>query len=671
MAVARSRLGQVLIPRFSAATATPTNVMQAIRTDGCAIIESLVPENRMLRVSQELEPHLARRALVSEGARVGLPGHGDFMGNSTKRMLGVLGKAPSICELAAHPLVIGVADALLAPYCERIQLHIGMFRRLCPGESKQPLHQDRHSVPAMELKPAKGEPGYFPGAQWGVAALWALSDCTEMNGATRVIPRSHLRTDVNLDKSLVRMGAQSEELGWVPSEEECVLATMPRGSVLLYPSATVHGASANQTDGVRDVCLFAYSPAWVRQEENMYLTTPPEIAAKMPPVVQELIGYSLHGQVLGMVDVNGDMGSPQALLQGYNEPRTMSSTSNHLAITNMLPILNLRDWHSEKTRHTFAASLRTACEHSGFFYLVGHSLDEKLNKAQQSLLRFFQQPKEVKAKLGTSFSRVFPQHSRGWVAEETLDPTRQGVLDLKESLEVGLEHPEEPNPSDRPFQGPNNWPAEVPELQQDFMAAVHGLHEISIDIAKALELALKVDAGTFVDLCDDPMLLCRGLYYSTPPNEQVEADALGCSAHTDYGVISLLHQTGPGLQVLHAENDVWVDADPVPGALVVNLGDLMQRWTNGQFKSTVHRVLPPKPGQDRQCIGFFLDANFDALIKPLSACVPPGERPKYVEVKAGEHKLAKFNVQSGSKLDLAHEDLFQRTMEAPKLHASS
>lgn len=251
-----------------------------------------------------------------------------------------------------------------------------------------------------------------------------------------------------------------------------------------------------------------------------------------------------------------------------------------------------------------------------------------------------------------------------------MDPTRQGVLDLKESLEVGLEYPEEANPSARPFRGPNNWPAEIPELEQDFMAAVDALHKLSLELAKALELALGVESGTFVDLCDDPMLLCRGLYYSTPLDVQAELSALGCSAHTDYGVISLLHQTGPGLQVLHAEHDIWVDADPVPGSLVVNLGDLMQRWTNGQFKSTVHRVLPPKPGQDRQCIGFFLDANFDAIIKPLPVCVPAGEQAKYPEVQAGEHKLAKFNVQAGSKLDAAHEGLFQRTVDAPKLHTA-
>eukprot|EP00439_Symbiodinium_sp_Y106_P021165 s634_g2.t1 len=303
------------IPRLSAATATPENVMEALRTQGCAIIEELkelISESRMARISEELEPHVAGRAVAADGAGVMLPEHADFMGNRTKRMLGVLSKAPSICELAAHPTVLSVAETLLAPYCERIQLHIGMFRRLCPGEGKQPLHQDRHSVPAMDLKPGRGEPGYFPGAQWGVAALWALSDCTEMNGATRVIPEYPYwvwREDVNLDMTLKRTRAQEKEV------EDCVLATMPRGSVLLYPSATVHGASANRTDGFRDVCLFAYSPAWVRQEENMYLTTPPSVAVKLPPVVQELIGYSLHGQVLGMVDVQGDMGNPMDLLK--------------------------------------------------------------------------------------------------------------------------------------------------------------------------------------------------------------------------------------------------------------------------------------------------------------------------------------------------------------------
>eukprot|EP00439_Symbiodinium_sp_Y106_P003975 s1135_g1.t1 len=85
-----------------------------------------------------------------------------------------------------------------------------------------------------------------------------------------------------------------------------------------------------------------------------------------------------------------------------------------------------------------------------------------------------------------------------------------------------------------------------------------------------------------------------------------------------------------------------MDVDPLPGALVVNLGDLMQRWTNGRFKSTVHRVLPPAPGMTRQCIGFFLDANYDAVIEPIRQL---GEKSQYLSIVAGEHKLAKFHVQ--------------------------
>ncbi|CAE7324853.1 hxnY [Symbiodinium natans] len=249
------------------------------------------------------------------------------------------------------------------------------------------------------------------------------------------------------------------------------------------------------------MCLFAYSPAWVRQEENMYLTTPPEVAVKLPPVVQELIGYSLHGQVLGMVDVNGDMGDPQEKFHSTNAT---------------LPVLSRREMQCSDTRKAFAASLRSACEHSGFLYLVDHGLDKELETAQRALRRFFEQPHEVKAKLGTAASRVFPQHSRGYVANETLDPSRQGQLDLKESLEVGLERPEESDPRARPFRGPNNWPSEVPELEQDFMAAVHALHELSMELLGALEECLEVEPGSLAKLCDDPMVLCRGLHYYTP-----------------------------------------------------------------------------------------------------------------------------------------------------------
>lgn len=92
----------------------------------------------------------------------------------------------------------------------------------------------------------------------------------------------------------------------------------------------------------------------------------------------------------------------------------------------------------------------------------------------------------------------------------------------------------------------------------------------------------------------------------------------------------------------------------------------LQRWTNGRFKSTVHRVLPPELGQRRQCISFFLDANFHAVIEPLPRCIPPGEASKYPAIQAGQHKLAKFKVQSGSELDDQSAEFFRRTVEAPK-----
>lgn len=90
--------------------------MEALRVQGCAIIERLIPEPRVTQISAELEPHVASRLLPADGADVMLREHADFMGNRTKRMLGVLAKSPTMSEMAAHPLVLGVADALLAPY---------------------------------------------------------------------------------------------------------------------------------------------------------------------------------------------------------------------------------------------------------------------------------------------------------------------------------------------------------------------------------------------------------------------------------------------------------------------------------------------------------------------------------------------------------------------------
>jgi len=304
------------IQRFNGSTAKAGLLTQALREDGACIVENAVPCSLIAQINTELAPHIALRQ-EGGGDQAGLPGIAKFSGLKTKRMIGLLGKAPSLAALVAHELVVSMTEELLVPhYCESIQLHIGLFRRLCPGEEAQPLHQDRHSVPTLQLTPGPGEEGYFPQPQWGTAAIWALSDCTAENGATRVVPRSHLEPPSSALDVTTNGGIDGGSNRENPLERPSVVAAMPAGSVLLYSAATVHGACANVTESEeRDVILFGYSPGWVRQEENLTLTTPPAVARTLPVRVQELIGYSLHGAAQGMVDTGFDYGHPRVLLE--------------------------------------------------------------------------------------------------------------------------------------------------------------------------------------------------------------------------------------------------------------------------------------------------------------------------------------------------------------------
>lgn len=235
-------------------------VCRAVREERSCIIEDVFGVATMEQIERELSSHVALRL----GDALGMcEEHAAFTGKSTIRMLGVLHKSAALAQLAEEPLVLDVVETLLEPYCEWTQLHIGLFRRLQPGDKAQPVHQDRHSTLALRVldAPSPGSKDYLPGAQWGVAALWALTDCTEHNGATRVVPRSHLRENINLDPSSHKTTLTAcEDL-----ERQTIKVTMRRGSVLLYPSATVHDAGAHDTDKNRGICLFAYSPAWVRE----------------------------------------------------------------------------------------------------------------------------------------------------------------------------------------------------------------------------------------------------------------------------------------------------------------------------------------------------------------------------------------------------------------------
>src|SRR5512134_2414968 len=232
------------VPRLPA-TASAQEVAGALQRDGCAIVECLVGHDVLDRARAELQPWLEATPC----------GRDEFSGLRTRRTGGLLGRSATCRDLVMHPLVLDSVRAILA-HATSIQLHLTQVIAIGPGEPGQLIHRDQW---AFDFFP-------FPaGYEATCNTIWAMTDFTEANGATRVIPGSNHRED--------RLQFKHEDT--IPAE-------MPAGSVLLYTGALYHGAGANRSDGTRYGVNLTYALSWLRQEENQYLAVPPDIARTFP-----------------------------------------------------------------------------------------------------------------------------------------------------------------------------------------------------------------------------------------------------------------------------------------------------------------------------------------------------------------------------------------------------
>ncbi|MGE0521216.1 MAG: phytanoyl-CoA dioxygenase family protein, partial [Candidatus Binatia bacterium] len=268
------------LPRFTCG-ASGAQVAAALGTEGCAIVERLVGRDVLDRTRAELQPWL-------EGTPYGTD---EFSGFRTRRTGALLARSATCRELVVHPLVLEAVRTLLA-HATTIQLHLTQLIAIGPGEPAQMVHRDQW---AFDFFP-------FPsGYQVTCNTIWAMSDFTESNGATRVIPGSHLRED---------------RLAFEQADTEA--AEMPAGSVLLYTGALYHGAGANRSADVRCGLNLTYAVSWLRQEENQYLAVPAELARTFPEPLLRLMGYARGAYALGYV---GDLRDPLDVLLGRTAER--------------------------------------------------------------------------------------------------------------------------------------------------------------------------------------------------------------------------------------------------------------------------------------------------------------------------------------------------------------
>lgn len=244
--------------------APPETAIDQLRAQGYVVVPGLGAPDTIAAIKEELAPILGATA----------PCQGDFYGWKTRRLGGVLTKAPTSQTLVMHPMILEILDAILGPHCDRYQLNLSQVVSIGPGEQAQPPHRDAEMYPCPAL-----------GHEVLINVMWALSPFTPDNGGTCLWPRSN-------HQAVTR----EQDLG------PAVHAQLRPGDALVFLGSLVHGGGANRTILPRTGLLFSYCLGYLRQYENQYLCYPPDIARDFSPALRDLIGYRLHKPNLGCLE---------------------------------------------------------------------------------------------------------------------------------------------------------------------------------------------------------------------------------------------------------------------------------------------------------------------------------------------------------------------------------
>jgi ectoine hydroxylase-related dioxygenase (phytanoyl-CoA dioxygenase family) len=239
-----------------------TDILEIIDRDGAVIIDAILSPDETAQFADELAP------LLKEAAQ----GQDSFSGFATTRIGALIARSEICRSLATHPLLLEIAGGLLGKFSPTMQLSLTQAVKIAPGEGAQILHRDRglwggHIPRRIETQ---------------LGTMIAITDFTHENGATRVVPGS------------AHWDAKRE-----PAADEIVSAEMKAGSILVYNGTVIHAGGPNSTEKPRLGVLLHYTLGWLRQQENMYLSCPPEIAKNFTPELRRLLGYAQGSPVMG------------------------------------------------------------------------------------------------------------------------------------------------------------------------------------------------------------------------------------------------------------------------------------------------------------------------------------------------------------------------------------
>ncbi|MCF6468986.1 isopenicillin N synthase family oxygenase [Nonomuraea sp. MG754425] len=264
-------------------------------------------------------------------------------------------------------------------------------------------------------------------------------------------------------------------------------------------------------------------------------------------------------------------------------------------------------------KQAVADAIGAACRDNGFFYVSGHGVPQALvERLDAASRRFFALPEQAKNEIsmergGRAWRGFFP------VGGELTS----GRPDLKEGVYFGAEQP----PGTTPLHGPNLFPAQVPELREAVLDYLRRMTDVGQAVMGGIALSLELPEDYFrTSYTAHPTILFRIFHY--PPGQADDPDTWGVGEHTDYGLLTLLLQDGNGGLQVRAEEG-WIDAPPIAGTFVCNIGDMLDKLTGGRYRSTPHRVRN-RSGNERLSFPFFFDPGWDSEVPPLPYA--PGRR---------------------------------------------
>lgn len=300
-----------------------------------------------------------------------------------------------------------------------------------------------------------------------------------------------------------------------------------------------------------------------------------------------------------------------------------------------LPVIDLAGLQTGDPQRlaAIAAEIGAACRQVGFFYVINHGISpEMLAAVFAQSHAFFALP--IGQKRAIALEDVGGNRGYSGLLHEALDPARGA--DFKEAFNTGLElAANDPELlAGVPFRSLNAWPDIA-----GFRETLIGYFEACAGLAQALHRAFAIDLGLAPDFFHDklnrPMATLRLLHYPAA-DKTAPSDQLGAGEHTDYGNITLLATDSVGGLEVKTRDGAWSPAPVLQGALIVNIGDCLMRWTNDIYVSTPHRVVN-RSGKERYSVAFFFDPNPEAVVTAIPTCIPDGEQPRYAPISAADY----------------------------------